>query len=196
MKILYIHGANCTSTSWNYIRSQIDHSHDVVDYSCLASFHINLKKMEKMTMADDWLLVGHSLGGIYALHLSKFLGARCIGGVSISTPFSGTRLADIGRMMIPWYQLFRDVGTASPAVIESQRIGDSLKTPWTQIVTTAGNVPYIIGKNDGVCTEMNMLRHKNNMKIIKTPSTHYEVLQDNKVILAIRDFLPQNVIMP
>ncbi len=190
MKILYIHGANCTSASWNYIRKHVNHSHELVDYSCSRSFFDNLDQMIELTEGtDSWVLAGHSLGGIYALHLSQALGARCLGGVSISTPFGGTSLADFGKLMFPTYQLFKDVGTFSRPILASSNIAKSLTIPWTQIVTTIGNVPYILGKNDGVCTEASMRKHATSMEIVEVACTHYEVLQNDLTVEVINQTL-------
>ena len=115
--------------------------------------------------------MGHSLGGLYALHLTQHV--EVVGGVSISTPFRGSSTADWAKYMVPSYALFKDVGRRAPAVQDSFKI--YLDIPWTQIVSTTGSVPYHNGPNDGVVTIASM-EHRQDMEFIRVEHTHYEVV--------------------
>ena len=63
---------------------------------------------EVSKVKGPYFMIGHSLGGLYALHLTKHVDVA--GAVSISTPFAGSWTADWARFFVPTYQLFRDVG--------------------------------------------------------------------------------------
>ena len=121
-------------------------------------------------------VIGHSMGGLYALHLTQYV--RIVGGVSISTPFRGSSTADWAKYIVPSYPLFKDVGRKSLTVKQGNEI--KLDIPWTQIVTTAGGVPYHNGPNDGVCTIASM-SHRTDMTHLELAHTHYETMVSDRV---------------
>jgi pimeloyl-ACP methyl ester carboxylesterase len=172
--IVWIHGANQTSDSFNYIRSNLPNwPSTLINYSSMNSFYNNLENIIIETKNKGPLFViGHSLGGIYALHLTKH--CSVIGGISISTPYRGSSAADWARFVVPGYQLFKDVGRKSRPVVEANNI--EITIPWTQIVSVTGNVPYLGSPNDGVVTVASMKHREKDMECIEVPHTHYEVM--------------------
>ena len=180
MTVIWIHGANQSGLSFQYLRSLTRFKNElVVEYDTSHKFKDNLKKLtnEIIQARGPYFIIGHSLGGLYALHLTKHVDVA--GAVSISTPFAGSWTADWARFFVPTYQLFRDVGRRSIPVKESQ--GINLKVGWTQIVSTKGNVPYHGGQNDGVCTIKSMKSRKD-MELIEVPHTHFEVMCSDLVV--------------
>ena len=103
----------------------------MVEYNTSNKFKNNIEKLsnEIIKVRGPYFIIGHSLGGLYALHLTK--NVEVAGAVSISTPFAGSWTADWARFFVPTYQLFREVGRRSIPVKESQDI--NLKVKWTQI---------------------------------------------------------------
>lgn len=176
--VLWIHGANQSKHSFKYLSLKCGFKNQrFLSYSSTKSFFSNLNNMiNELTNSGPYFLVGHSLGGLYALYLSEKV--KSLGGVSISTPFSGSFGADILKFFFPTYQLFRDVGIFSKPILDSQKI--KLKIPWTQIVSVAGSMPYHESKNDGVITISSMTR-RNDMQYIKVNHTHYEVMFSDTV---------------
>ena len=174
LAVIWIHGANQSGLSFQYLRSLTRFKNElVVEYDTSNKFFNNLEMLSKKIshVRGPYFVIGHSLGGLYALHLTKHVDVA--GAVSISTPFAGSWTADWARFFVPTYQLFRDVGRRSIPVKESQ--GINLKVEWTQIVSTKGNVPYHGGQNDGVCTIKSMKSRKD-MELIEVPHTHFEVM--------------------
>jgi pimeloyl-ACP methyl ester carboxylesterase len=181
--VVWLHGAGQTHNSWRYIREQLDYPHEIlIDYSSLSRFHENLDEMVHKIGNEPVFVVGHSLGGLYALHLTQ----RCnvVGGVSVSTPYRGSSAADWAKYVIPSYPIFRDVGRRSLPIIEAAKM--QVEVPWMQIVSTGGAVPYLKGENDGVCTVASM-NCRNDMGIEYTDSTHYEVMVDDRVVEIITE---------
>lgn len=176
--VVWLHGANQTELSFAYLRSQCVFNKEIaVNYSSLNRFYDNLDEIvNKLTSVGPIFVVGHSLGGLYGLHLTQRVDV--VGGVSISTPFNGSSTADWAKYMVPSYALFRDIGRRSPPVQNAADI--VLTVPWTQVVTTAGSVPYLEGPNDGVVTVQSM-RYRNDMQHIEVPHTHYEGVCSNTV---------------
>ena len=183
--VIWIHGANQSGLSFQYLRSLTRFKNElVVEYDTSNKFYSNLEILsnEINNVRGPYFIIGHSLGGLYALHLTKHV--EIVGAVSISTPFAGSWTADWARFFVPTYQLFREVGRRSIPIKESQAI--NLNVDWTQIVSTKGNVPYHGGQNDGVCTIKSMKSRKD-MELIEVPHTHFEVMCSDLVAEIILD---------
>ena len=180
LTVIWVHGANQSGLSFKYLRSLTKFKNElVVEYDTSHKFEDNLEMLcnDILKVKGPYFMIGHSLGGLYALHLTKHVDVA--GAVSISTPFAGSWTADWARFFVPTYQLFRDVGRRSIPIKESQNI--KLTVDWTQIVSTKGNVPYHGGQNDGVCTIKSMKSRKD-MELIEVPHTHFEVMCSDLVV--------------
>lgn len=182
MKLFYIHGANATPGSFNYLHKQIAQPACFADYNSSNGFYNNLEKMKSQLAQDDWFLVTHSLGGVYAAHLQEFLGSRLKGVVSISAPFGGSELCDLLVMIHPFSRLFRDTGTISRPIIEAQKLMQVSTTSWTAIITNTGPTAYLPTDNDGVISTSSQLKLSDRMETVCIDTNHYEILQDNRVL--------------
>lgn len=184
INVIWIHGANQTSLSFEFIRQHTNFNNEIlINYSSMNRFHDNLDMItEQCQNKGPHFVIGHSMGGLYALHLTKYL--RIVGGVSISTPFRGSSTADWAKYIVPSYPLFKDVGRKSEVVKQADAI--ELNIPWTQIVTTSGSVPYHNGPNDGVCTVASM-QSRTDMNHIEVDHTHYETMCSTNVAKIISD---------
>lgn len=193
--IVYIHGASATSQSFNYIKPYIKNSLNLVDicfdYKSSDGFYNNLKTMQdKLVNEDQLFFVGHSLGGIYALHLANIFSDKTIGGVTLSTPYGGCSTADFAKYFLPFSQLLKDVGTMSVPIREINTI-PTIKN-WTNIVSTSGHCPWINGKNDGVVTIKSM-KDRTDFELIELPINHYEVVLNEHVVNIIIDKIKNSI---
>ena len=178
INVIWLHGANQTSLSFKYIQTKTQFNKEImVNYSSMDKFYDNLDMItEQCQNRGPHFVVGHSMGGLYALHLTRYL--RIVGGVSISTPFRGSSTADWAKYVVPSYPLFRDIGRKSDPIKKAHEI--KLDMPWTQIVSTTGSVPYHNGPNDGVVTIASMT-HRTDMEHIEVAHTHYETMCSDQV---------------
>ena len=174
LTVIWIHGANQSSQSFNYLREKCNFKKEIfVNYDSSINFDENLNLIyNNVRNSDRCFLIGHSFGGVYALHLLQKL--NVIGVVSISTPFNGSRTADWAKFVVPKYQLFKDAGRRSGPIISGHKI--EIGCPWVQIISTEGGVPYHEGPNDGVCTIASMEYRSADMEIFKVATTHFEVM--------------------
>jgi pimeloyl-ACP methyl ester carboxylesterase len=182
--VVWIHGAGQSSLSFKYLRTQLPNWPGVlIDYSSSIGFADNLEEMVKDLGDQPLFIIGHSLGGIYGVHLLE----RCnvMGAVSISTPYRGSSAADWAKYIVPNYPLFKDVGRRSLPILKAQTI--PINVPWTQMVSTGGAVPYLRGPNDGVCTVESMEYRKADMECIHVDNTHYEIMCSDEVVKIIHD---------
>lgn len=187
--IVYIHGASATAESFThirqYVRDEFDEPEMVLEYKSSNGFENNLAEMKgKLDDAERLFFISHSLGGIYSLYLANHYKETTRGGVSLSTPYGGSKEADFARYFLPFNKLMRDVGAISGPLVDSRQ----LQAPpnWTQIVTTTGQSPWIHEPNDGVVT-LESMRYREDFEIIEVPLNHYEVVISDKVVKMIID---------
>jgi len=179
INVVWIHGANQTSLSFQYLRSLTRFKKEtLVNYTSLNKFQDNLDVLAETINQNSGphFFIGHSMGGLYALHLTKYV--NVVGAVSISTPFAGSWTADWAKYIVPSYPLFKDIGRRSDPVKKGMSI--ELTIPWTQIVSTSGSVPYHGGPNDGVVT-IESMKSRKDVDIVEVSHGHYETMCSNQV---------------
>lgn len=180
-RIVYIHGANATGESFNYIRQQKPHADLVMEYNSACGFVNNLKDMKNILRNERQVFfVAHSLGGIYAMHLAQHMSNRVTGAVTISTPYGGSEVADIARWFLPFSRLMRDIGPNDYPMRQTNQM--ILHCAWTNIVTTSGSCPFISEPNDGVVTHRSMRHHSAKMTLVDVSLNHYEILLSNRTV--------------
>lgn len=182
--IVLVHGANASNLTFAHIRSQMPTYHFInIDYSSSNGFYNNLDNMiDALADVGPVYLVGHSLGGIFALHLSQEIDV--IGGTTISTPFGGSKTADWAKYMSPHHQVFKDVGVKSKPIVEAKEF--ELPGKWHNFVSTAGTVPWHGGQNDGVLT-VDSMSARQDMRHAFVDSNHYEIVVNDDVISSINN---------
>jgi len=184
MNLVYIHGANATSESFNYIRIKLGSGIDI-DYDSRNGFENNLKLMQmQLEDVDNIAFVAHSLGGIYSLHLANIMPKQVLGAVTLSTPYGGAEVADYAQYFLPFSRLMRDIGPSSWAMREAAKI--KVQHPWCNVVTVQGRSPFIVVANDGVVSIQSQ-RHHADMELIDVDYNHYEVVLAEPVIEIIRE---------
>jgi pimeloyl-ACP methyl ester carboxylesterase len=188
MKYLYIHGANATAGSFNYIKHYLGGVAIDLEYRSGDGFYHNLDEMcEQIENERDLFIVAHSLGGIYALHLANQLPKNILGAVTISTPYGGVGMAELAKWMMPHNTLLRDIAPSGSIITSVMRL--PLLHPWCQIVTTRGDAPWIPNANDGVVSLQSM-RARPDMDLIEVDLNHYEIMQSDQVVEIIRSRTP------
>jgi len=186
MTLVYIHGAGSTGDSFNYIREHIGGDDLLLNYHSENGFENNLKEMkQQLQKVDPAFFIAHSLGGVYALHLSNLLPKQVIGAVTLSTPYGGAEAADFAKYFLPFSKLLHDIGPASWPMRQAEKI--AIRHPWANIVTTRGDVPWILGPNDGVVTVSSQKQHARDMDLQEIDCNHYEVVLSDVVIALIKE---------
>jgi esterase/lipase len=184
MNLVYIHEANATSESFNYIKSKLGAGLDL-NYDSRNGFENNLKDMQSTLHAyKDIVFIAHSLGGIYSLHLANTMPMSVKGAVTLSTPYGGAEVADYAQYFLPFSRLMRDIGPSSWVMKQASRI--KIQHPWTNIVTVKGQSPFMHEHNDGVVTIASQKHHKD-MELVEVDYNHYEVVLAEPVIKIIKE---------
>jgi esterase/lipase len=184
MNLVYIHGANATSESFNYIKSKLGTGLDL-NYDSRNGFESNLKDMQ-MTLGSytDIVFIAHSLGGIYSLHLANSMPMSVKGAVTLSTPYGGAEVADYAQYFLPFSRLMRDIGPSSWVMKQARNI--KIQHPWTNIVTVKGQSPFMHEANDGVVTIASQ-KHHADMELVEVDYNHYEVVLSDTVVKLIKE---------
>lgn len=184
MQLVYIHGASATSESFNYIRSKLD-AGVALNYDSAQGFENNLETMKKaLKDVKDMFFIGHSLGGIYSLHLANHMPKQVLGAVTLSTPYGGALAAEFAKYFLPFSRLMRDIGPTSWAMKQAGKI--KIQHPWSNVVTMRGQSPFIPVPNDGVVSIASMKAHED-MELIEVDFNHYEVVLSDPVIDIIKE---------
>jgi pimeloyl-ACP methyl ester carboxylesterase len=184
MNLVYIHGANATSESFNYIKSKLGTGLDL-NYDSRNGFENNLKDM-KSTLQNykNLVFVAHSLGGIYSLHLANAMPESVKGAVTLSTPYGGAEVADYAQYFLPFSRLMRDIGPSSWVMKQASRI--KIQHPWTNVVTVKGQSPFMHEPNDGVVTIASQ-KHHADMELVEVDCNHYEVVLSDAVVRLVEE---------
>jgi hypothetical protein len=187
MKIVYIHGATASERSFAFIQKSLDCKDPIyLNYSKHTAAVDNLAVMMKTLNDiddDDFFVIAHSLGGVYATYLqSEFDTIKNV--VSLATPFNGSEIASWGTVFNPHYQLFKDISPNSEFIRYSRKI--DIECPWMQVVTTVGDVPWISGENDGIVTRKSMTC-RDDIEYAEVDRNHYEIVLSDRVIEIINN---------
>jgi len=187
MHIIYVHGAGASSRSFNYIRCKLpSHVATLIEYNVdtpLVETIDNVKNIILSTGNKDSIIVSHSLGGVIALSVANKIDIKKI--VTLSSPFGGAAVANFLRILNPTNQLFKDVSTISPVIMDLKKPEN---TDVLSIVTSGGQSSLLTGKNDGVISlESQMALKDINYKEYEL--NHFEVLLSNEVIKDIEKFI-------
>jgi pimeloyl-ACP methyl ester carboxylesterase len=184
MNLVYIHGANATSESFNYIRSKLGDGIDI-NYDSRNGFENNLNDMQStLQNHKDLVFVAHSLGGIYSLHLANSMPEFVKGAITLSTPYGGAEVADYVQYFLPFSRLMRDIGPSSWVMKQASKI--KIQHPWTNIVTVKGQSPFMHEANDGVVT-ISSQKHHADMELVEVNYNHYEVVLSDEVVGLIEE---------
>lgn len=190
MNIIYVHGNQSSGQSFNFIQSHLSAYDSVVlEYDSENGFYNNhLAMLERIKHVDDIFFVAHSLGGIHALHLANKLAGKVLGGVTLSTPYGGSKAAEVVQFILPFSKVVRDIQPLSRPILEANRF--EVVQPWINIATTEGHSPFMSAANDGVVTQDSM-RHRDDMTVVEVASNHYEVLLSHQVVNVIKDAIKE-----
>jgi len=184
MNLVYIHGANATSESFNYIKSKLGTGLDI-NYDSRNGFENNLKDMRStLQNYKNIVFVAHSLGGIYSLHLANAMPESVKGAVTLSTPYGGAEVADYAQYFLPFSRLMRDIGPSSWVMKQARNI--KIQHPWTNIVTVKGQSAFMHEPNDGVVTIASQ-KHHADMELVEVECNHYEVVLSDVVVKLIKE---------
>lgn len=181
MNILYIHGANSTKRSFNWLRSALPFEHEAhfFEYDTHQPAFENIQLCQVMVdKVKPDVIIGHSLGGI----MTAFMETKAK-KVTIAAPFGGSAIAN----WLPMYsQLMRDVATTSH-IIRGVRNMKVKKKHFLAIVANGLDGAGF----DGVISHTSQTAlEEPDYRIYNL--NHFEVLVDEEVVRDIAAFVCPN----
>lgn len=193
MRILYIHGANATELSFEFIRQNLPtHTGLCANYSVDIPIVENVINIEKFCKNEygkkPFSIVAHSMGGLIALKLihSKLNVEKLI---TLATPFNGHRFAEFLKWVFPGYRLYDDISPSCDFIKEIQKMRFDI--PIQSVVSLSGYNPVFRQPNDGVVTLESQLALKD-AEFFEIDLCHFEVLLSKDVVTKIEEFIFTN----
>lgn len=195
MKIVYIHGLNCTPRIFNYIHSKLP-KHEPVFLTYDGNQHLDdivRGASRELPTGAPFTVVGHSLGGVVgtllAIALRRSRKYQLEKLVTISSPLGGVKEANYLRWLFPTFTLLHDIRTASPYVemVEEAELG----IPVLSIISTVGNIPLIQSPNDGV-VPLESQRALKCAKHVEVEANHFEICQAHETVDYLKRFVFEN----
>lgn len=177
MHIVYIHGANASPASFNFIRQYFgEHEATFIRYDTetdLADVVLNITEM--LPKSEHVSIVGHSLGGVIGVAVSQLLSHSGIVDriVTAGSPFSGSDVARRLRILYPFSSFIKNVSSSHPVFKRVVNIGAVV--PTMSIVSTAGHNPLVDDLNDGVVTIASQLALPRAINV-RVELNHYETM--------------------
>lgn len=185
MNIVYIHGNQASTASFNFIRMHLTgYNEFLLEYDSANGFYNNHQRMrDRLEGVDDIFFVAHSLGGIHALHLANDLPDKVLGGVTLSTPYGGSQAAEVVKYLLPFSQVVKDIQPRSAPIVEGN--GFKVVHPWTNVVSTEGHSPFMLVANDGVVTQDSM-RNREDITVVDVAINHFEIVLSHEAVTIIK----------
>jgi len=187
MQIIFLHGAWSSSKVFNYAiqNLKLTNEYSTLEYSTSKDFDENLNLLfEQIKKYESVFFVGHSLGGIYALHLADRIKDKCKGGLTVATPYGGISSAMIFRLFYPKEPVFKYLDPMSN-VVWHNTVAKHPKN-WTQIVCKGSSVPWIREDNDGV-TSVASQTWVSGIEMKFVNNGHHDILQDPEFVKLIQE---------
>ena len=184
MKILGIHGAWSSSTSFNYLKSKtkskiwtcIDYDHRVNAWEDILNMSIGI-------MREPYIAIGHSLGGLVALHQTHDV--LCKGIITIASPLAGLDM-NIVQQYLSRSTLMGKISSNSRVIDEIQNF--TYHTPVLHLIATKGYNPFIYEPSDGVLP-IKVQTAWTCGEIVEIPNNHHEILQSDATVSAVQNFI-------
>jgi len=187
MQIVYIHGFNSSHRSFGYLHLKLpEHQIVPINYHSHQPLRDSMEEVRKQLPKKQFVLVGHSLGGILAVLMAAEHPEQTTNLIAISTPFGGSRAATIARWLPGHPQILHDL-TPSAGKIEliSQL---KLVVPTLSIISTGGSLATTNEPNDSIVTVASQRALPFGRKA-EVKANHFEILTHEKAAKLIQDFL-------
>ena len=163
------------------------HNAVFVEYDSQKSIENSIKTaMQAFPEKGNFSIIGHSLGGILGHLIATRDGSRVDNLVTISTPFGGSDAAGKLKWFYPSVQIFKDIAPRSTIMNELTK--GSPTCPFLSIVSEAGSLPFITGKNDGVVSIASQMAIRPTHRL-SVDSNHFEAVQDIDTLNAVKQFI-------
>jgi len=185
--IIYIHGANDSPRSFNFIRNALGkHEYINFEYNYLSPLQKIIDRfIEEMKDVESPIqVIAHSLGGVIALAARDKIDFDKV--VTLSAPFGGSRSAALMSWFMPT-SVMQDISTDSKIIVKLK--SEPINFPVLSYVTTGGSMYGMFAEpNDDVLTVSSQM-DLDGPEYIKINENHFGTLKSVRVVAEIKNFL-------
>lgn len=187
-KIIYIHGLNSSSRSFNFLGKELGHLGDVfINYNSRQPLEDSVQQVLKyIPKKEPVTLVGHSLGGVIALLIASRNLVDVERVVTISSPVGGSKFAAWARWVSSGIPLLGDITPNSRHITELRKA--KFNMPVLSIISTGGALPTSTEPNDSVVSVASQ-RALSGTKKIEVNANHFEILMHEKMVDHVTKFV-------
>jgi pimeloyl-ACP methyl ester carboxylesterase len=180
--IFAIHGAWSSPVSFNYLQTQVDANWTTLSYDHTRDGMRDIIYNANMKLDRPCTVIGHSLGGIVALHLHDNPFVERI--ITLASPLAGLEL-NLIQLYFSRSNLIGQIAKDSHIIKDMKRA--TYTKPIIHLVAANGFNPFIYEDNDGVLP-VKIQTSWGCGEFYKIDSNHYEILQHADTVAAIREF--------
>lgn len=183
VNIVSIHGAWSSSTSFNYLQSKIKANWQHFDYDHSRDSMQDIHDRLSNDIVLPSVIIGHSLGGIAAMNLHDHPMVNSI--ITLASPLSGLEL-NLIQIYFSRSNLITQISKDSKSIrnIKSKKYSK----PIIHLIANKGFNPFIYEDNDGVLP-LKIQTGWTVGTVYDVDANHYEILQNNKTVELIREFI-------
>lgn len=145
-----------------------------------------LQVTKQIPKDESVILIGHSLGGVIATIIADTKVRNVEKLITISSPLGGSKAAVFARWVMRGLPILSDITPHSKYIKDIAKMETPCST--LSIISTGGSLPTSTEPNDSVVTVSSQKALKFAKKI-EIKASHFEILQHQKTIDAIRGFI-------
>lgn len=190
--ILFIHGAWSSRNTFNYIASQIQTTGQIqfFEYDCQTEEPYNILKRAQRELHElnrdgkRTTIVGHSLGGILAMHLHN----QASNVVTLASPLNGIDGLNFWMytFLTMYAPIFKHITPRSQFIKDMQEC-DYGDTKFDVCVATRGQNIAMKKPSDGtISVDSQILWQPDDARIHTIKTSHHEIVQHPQVVSIIR----------
>jgi pimeloyl-ACP methyl ester carboxylesterase len=188
--LVFIHGLNATSNSFNYLTAKLNLPSErvtCINYTSQQELLLSLHQVDELLPSSgELVLIGHSLGGIISTLLAHKYPERVKQVITIASPFGGSKAAIFMQWIPGTSPVLQDITPYSRLIKLSQSKPAALVH---SIITQGASIIGSSEPSDGVITVASQLMTPAGKHTAKIRSNHFEVLMMPRTAKLIQKIL-------
>lgn len=183
--IVYIHGLNATSLSFNFIqRSLPKHNPIFIEYNSHQHLQTSVTDvLAQIPRNTPVSLVGHSLGGVIAVIIAAANPEVVQNLVTISSPLNGSKSAALTRWLPGSPEVIHDIMPNSDLIYGLHSL--KLEIPTLSLISVKGHLSVISELNDSVVTVASQKALQFGRKV-EVQANHFEIVLHDDAVAEIQ----------
>lgn len=183
MMTFLIHGLGASEASFTYLTNNLADCRTIA-YNSLQPLSKSIKDVQAaITTDEEYHLIGHSLGGVIAMHLAMN-NPKVKSVTTIASPLGGSKAARFLKFIVIGAPVLADI---TPRAKHIMMLSSPVHCPVLSIISTTGGWSIFGEANDGT-VELSSQRALPYAKKVEVYANHFEVLLSRHTLDAIKEF--------